>query len=179
MVPTRITELPGEDLETLTVSEVASWITIYEELASVLRSVQTRRDGSTDAADLAVDLAWVEGRLRRWRERHARLAGLRVDTDSRTVTFAGRGVALTRRETDLLAYLLAHPYRPFNPQHLALAAWNNPRLSDAQVRTYMMRLRRRLAELGAGDIIKVVKRRGYELRQPQSPVPSAEADGAA
>ena len=168
-VPTRITELPGEDLETITVSEVASWITIYEELASVLRSVQTRRDGSTDAANLAVDLAWVEGRLGRWRERHAGLAGLRVDADSRTVSFAGRSVALTRRETDLLAYLLAHPYRPFNPQHLALAAWDNPRLSDAQVRTYMMRLRRRLAELGAGDIIKVVKRRGYELRPAAKP----------
>ena len=179
MVPTQLTELPGEDLATHTVSEVESWITIYAELASVLRSVHTRLDGSADAAGLEAHLAWVEGRLRLWRERHARLAGIRVDTSAQTVTFAGRSAALTRRESTLLGYLLDNPGRPFKPQQLAVAAWNNPRLSDAQVRTYMMRLRRRLAEVGAGNMIKVVKRRGYELRQPARPVMPAEPIGAA
>jgi DNA-binding response OmpR family regulator len=164
MVPAQLIELPGEDLDTRTLSEVASWITIYEELATVLRAILTRPEIESDGQDLAANLAWIEDRLRRWRSRHAELAGLQVDGEARTVSYAGKTVGLTRRETDLLAFLLAHPDRPFSPRHLAVAAWNNGRLSDAQVRTYMMRLRRRLVELGVGNIIRVAKRRGYELR---------------
>ena len=166
MVPMALTELPGEDLDTQTLAEVASWITIYEELATVLRSILARREGEAqDTAydhDLDTNIEWIEERLRRWRARHAELAGILVDVEAHTCSYAGKTVPLTRRETDLLAYLVAHPKRPFSPKHLAVAAWNNPRLSDAQVRTYMMRLRRRLMSIGLdGDVIRVVKRRGY------------------
>jgi DNA-binding response OmpR family regulator len=164
MVPTQLTELPGEDLDTGTLSEVASWIAIYQELASVLRMVLARADGSAQAADLAANLRWIEGRLERWRDRHAQLAGIAIDPSEHSVTYAGRKVLLTRRETDLLGFLVQHPNRPFTCKQLAGSAWNNPRLSDAQVRTYVMRLRRRLGELGLGDAITVVGRRGYELK---------------
>jgi DNA-binding response OmpR family regulator len=163
MVPTQLTELPGEDLDTRALSEVASWIAIYEELAVVLRSVIARPDGEERSTDLSLNLAWIEDRLARWRSRHAELAGLQIDPEGRSVTYAGKTAALTHREADLLGFLLAHPDRPFTPRQLAVAAWNNGRLSDAQVRTYMMRLRRRLLGLGVGNIIRVVKRRGYEL----------------
>jgi DNA-binding response OmpR family regulator len=172
MVPTQLTELPGEDLDTQALSEVASWITIYEELATVLRSIISRpmdgeiTNGSGHDPALETNLAWIEDRLNRWRARHAELAGIQVDHEAHTCSYAGTTVPLTRRETDLLSYLLAHPHRPFSPKQLALAAWNNPRLSDAQVRTYMMRLRRRLVTLGVGNVIRVVKRRGYELTPP-------------
>jgi DNA-binding response OmpR family regulator len=174
MVPTRLTELPGEDLDTGTLSEVASWIAIYQELAAVLRMVLSRAGESERASDLAVDLAWIEGRLERWRERHASLAGISIDPTEHSVTYAGHKVMLTRRETDLLGFLIQHPNRPFTSKQLAATAWNNPRLSDAQVRTYVMRLRRRLAEVGLADTITVVGRRGYELRSPH---PAWSADG--
>ena len=172
MVPTQLTELPWEDLDTQALEEVASWIAIYEELATVLRSIQARPVVSApanDGGDRALDanLVWIEDRLRRWRARHAELAGIQVDLEAHPCSSAGTTVPLTGRETDLLAYLLAHPDRPFSPKQLALSAWNNPRLSDAQVRTYMMRLRRRLVALGVGNVIRVVKRRGYELTPPQ------------
>lgn len=163
IVPMQLTELPGEDLDSPSLAEVASWITIYEELATVLRSVLARPGERTDVAALMENLNWVDGRLGRWRARHAELAGLQVDTELRCATYAGRTVALTARETALLSYLVAHPDRPFSPRQLALAAWSNARLSDAQVRTYMMRLRRRLSALGVGNVIHVVKRRGYAL----------------
>ncbi|HZQ49095.1 MAG TPA: winged helix-turn-helix domain-containing protein [Candidatus Dormibacteraeota bacterium] len=163
VVPARLTELPGEDLDTPAVSEVASWITIYEELAAVLRSVLNRPADARREDELQSNLDWIEDRLRRWRLRHAELSGIQVDPTLRTVTYAGTTAQLTRRETDLLAYLTAHPDRPFSPKQLAVGAWNNPRLSDAQVRTYMMRLRRKLVALGVGNVIKVMKRRGYQL----------------
>src|SRR5437764_4624408 len=167
MVPTQLTELPGEDLDTLMISEVASWITIYEELATVLRSIVAHSEDGARPPDLEANLNWIEDRLRRWRARHAELAGIVVDPETHSCSYAGTTVMLTKRETDLLSYLLAHPNRPFSPRQLALAAWNNPRLSDAQVRTYMMRLRRRLVALGIGNVIRVVKRRGYEINPPE------------
>lgn len=45
-----------------------------------------------------------------------------------------------------------------------MLAWQNSRLSDAQVRTYIMRLRGRLREIGLGDVITVVRNRGYGIR---------------
>ena len=175
VLPAQLTELPGEDLDTLAVSEVASWIVIYQELATVLRSVLSRPIDQAQAEDLAGNLAWIEERLRRWRSRHAELSGIEVDPASRTVTYAGSTTQLTRRETDLLGYLTAHPDRPFSPKQLALGAWNNPRLSDAQVRTYMMRLRRKLEALGVGNVISVVKRRGYQLNPAQAITPGVIA----
>ena len=159
----QLTELPGEDLNSPSLAEVASWITIYEELATVLRSILARPGERSDVEALTANLNWIDERLGRWRARHAELAGLQVDAEQRFATYAGRRIALTARETALLSYLVAHPDRPFSAKQLALAAWNNGRLSDAQVRTYMMRLRRRLAAIGVGDVIRVVKRRGYAL----------------
>src|ERR1700686_717757 len=71
-----LSELPGEDLTTSVLPEVAGWISIYEEMASVLRSVIARANGNPDAAALADQLAWMEDRLGMWRDRHAELAGV-------------------------------------------------------------------------------------------------------
>jgi len=177
LIPSQLTELPGENFDTLALSEVASWITIYSELAGVLRSIIASSGEDEEATELRINLAWIEERLSRWRARHAELAGVHVDPNTRTVGYAGQTVTLTRREADLLAFMLAHPDRAFTPRQLALEAWNNPRLSDAQVRTYMMRLRRRLVDLGVGNIIRVIKRHGYVLGMPRAHV-DGHASGA-
>lgn len=156
------TELPGEDLTTSALPEVAGWISIYEELASVLRSVITRANG-TAWEELRGNLAWVESRLAMWRDRHAELAGVVIDRKSHTLVFAGKSLRLTRREVDLLDFMLRHPRRPFSSKQLATLAWQNSRLSDAQVRTYIMRLRGRLREIGLAHVITVVRNRGYGI----------------
>src|SRR6266446_5488933 len=56
-------ELPGEDLTTSALPEVAGWISIYEEMAAVLSSVILRANGSLNAEDLRGNLAWIEDRL--------------------------------------------------------------------------------------------------------------------
>src|SRR3989454_8884813 len=143
-------ELPGEDLTTSALPEVAGWISIYEELASVLRSVISRADGTPDSVQLERHLSWIEDRLAAWRDRHAELAGVVIDAKAHTLTYAGKSVRLTRREAHLLDFLLRHPRRPFTSKQLATLAWQNSRLSDAQGRTDIMRLRSRLRGVGLG-----------------------------
>ena len=155
--------LPGEDLTTSVLPEVAGWISIYEELATVLRSVISRANGSDQAEELHRNLAWIENRLATWRDRHAELVGVVVDRNSHTLVYAGQSIRLTRREADLLDFLFRHPSRPFTPKQLATLAWQNSHLSDAQVRTYIMRLRTHLRELGLGQMITVVRNRGYGI----------------
>jgi len=156
-------ELPGEDLNTTVLPEVAGWIAIYEELATVLRSVISRANGSERLDDLRAHLAWIETRLAAWRDRHAQLAGVVISAKDHTLTYAGKSLRLTRRETHLLEFLLRHPRRPFTSKQLATLAWQDSRLSDAQVRTYIMRLRKRLSEIGLDGVITVVRNRGYGI----------------
>jgi DNA-binding response OmpR family regulator len=156
-------EFPGEDVTTSVLSEVAGWIAIYEELASVLRSVISRANGSPAAADLQSSLVWIDGRLALWRDRHAELAGVVIDRSDHTLTYAGQSLRLTRREAALLDFLLRHPRRPYTSKQLATLAWQNSRLSDAQVRTYIMRLRQRLKDVGLEDVITVLRNRGYAI----------------
>jgi DNA-binding response OmpR family regulator len=156
----RFSELPGEDLETPALTDVASWISIYEELGSVLRAILSRANGLADD-ELQKTLAWVEDRLESWRDRHAELAGVRLDRKDHTLAYAGKCVRLTRREADLLDFMLRHPKRAFTPKQLATLAWQNSRLSDAQVRTYMMRLRHRLHQVGLDHLLSAVRNQGY------------------
>src|SRR2546430_13812777 len=134
-------ELPGEDLTTSALPEVAGWISIYEELASVLRSVISRADGTPDSVQLERHLSWIEDRLAAWRDRHAELAGVVIDAKAHTLTYAGKSVRLTRREGPLLDLLLRHPRRPLTSKKLATPAWQNSRLSHAHGPTYIMRVR--------------------------------------
>jgi DNA-binding response OmpR family regulator len=163
--PREWSHLPGEDLTTSVLPEVAGWIAIYEEMASVLRSVIARANGSIEAEELRSNLAAIEDRLAVWRDRHAELAGVVIDHKEHVLTYAGKALRLTRREADLFDFLLRHPQRPFTSKQLATLAWQNSRLSDAQVRTYIMRLRHRLREVGLGEAITVVRNRGYGITE--------------
>lgn len=160
--------LPGEDHTTLALPEVASWIAIYEELSSVLRLVVSRLDGDGSAAEIRNHIQGVEDRLSLWRDRHQTLAGVTIDRKDHSLMYGGRHLKLTRREADLLDFLIRHPGRPFTTRQLTVLAWQNSRLSDAQVRTYMMRLRRRLSQIGLEGLITIVRNRGYGAELPKS-----------
>src|SRR2546430_15660533 len=83
-------ELPGEDVTTSVLPEVAGWIAIYEELASVLRSVISRADGSEEARQLQANLVWIDSRLGMWRDPPAELAGGVIDPGGPTATHGGK-----------------------------------------------------------------------------------------
>src|SRR5437016_13865624 len=106
-----LSELPGEDLTTSALPEVAGWISIYEELASVLRSVISRANGSPDSADLRRNLAWIDDRLAVWRDRHAELAGVVIVPNDHTLPYGRKSLRFTPGEPHAPDALLRHPLR--------------------------------------------------------------------
>ena len=124
-----------------------------------------RADETVDVDYLRRNLAWVEGRLEAWRDRHAELAGVEIDRAHHSLSYRGRKVRLTGREADLLDFLLRHPGKPFTPEQLATQAWQNSRLSNPQVRTYVMRLRGKLRAVGFDRAITMVRNRGYGIAE--------------
>ena len=153
--------LPGEDLAQDD-AEIAGWTFVYEELASILQATITRSTSEEQADELRRQLGWIEIRLAEWRERHAQVSGIVLDA-RRTLRRGRQTIRLTRREAELLEFLLRHPRRRFTPKELATLAWRSPWLSDSQVRTYMMRLRRRMRDVGFERLPGLMRSRGYGI----------------
>src|SRR5258706_9471931 len=98
------------------------------------------------------------------------------------VRHKGREVAITKREFQLLQFLLDHPHRFFTTTQILGQAWADPALFPEEVRNYVRRLRKLLAGL---DIpVDLVNRpgRGYSLlfraRPATSSPTSLETGGA-
>jgi hypothetical protein len=60
--------------------------------------------------------------------------------------YQGREVALTNREFQLLEFLLDHPHRLFTQSQILGQAWADHALFPEEVRNYVQRLRKILAE---------------------------------
>ena len=116
-------------------------------------------------------LARIKARLRpRHRDAasYAAPAALRVvealggasDLDTRTVTFEGRDVPMTRMELNLLAVLLEHPGRVFSREELLNQVWGYERTPTTRtVDTHVVQLRTKLR----ADLIESVRGIGYRL----------------
>ena len=90
------------------------------------------------------------------------LGGLVFDAKQRTVKSAAATASLTKREWQLLAFFLTNPNQLFAPEDVALPAWG-PDASIEQFRTYVTRLRQKLAPFkGVCELINE-KGKGYRL----------------
>lgn len=90
---------------------------------------------------------------------------LAVETRSRVVTRAGRQLALTRTEYELLVQLMRRPGRVLSRAHLLHAVWGfdfEPASNTLDV--YVMYLRRKLESHGGPRLIQTVRGTGYSLR---------------
>jgi two-component system phosphate regulon response regulator PhoB len=78
--------------------------------------------------------------------RRLQFAGLEVDLDSREVHVAGRHVAMTAREFDLLAFLASAPRRVFSREQLLRQVWDSSTewQDDATVTEHVRRVRRKI-----------------------------------
>jgi hypothetical protein len=166
----------GENPTTTYADDAAHWMTIYRELISFQEGVLERdgHDGpglsadakarlSLDEAMLGAQLEQYRRRLEFWYDRHWELRGLAVDSHGLAVMHREQKVQLTRREFQLLSFLLAHPGQTFAASVLAQRAWSDSRLSNDQVRIYVARLRARLAPLGIPCRLVSHPRRGYSF----------------
>ncbi len=87
--------------------------------------------------------------------------------DDGQVFVHGEPLTLTRKEYDLLLYLLANPKRVLTKEAIAEHLWGDE--ADASdsfdyVYTHLKNLRKKLQEKGAGDYIQTIYGLGYRLR---------------
>ena len=168
--------LAGENLQTKHWEDARHWMSIYADLIEFKRGILARV--TRDLANLrppaqraaAVDLAIIETqmmgyqmRLDLWYARVWELQGLWLDPNGRMVRHQGREAALTKREFQLLQFLLDHPHRFFTTTQILGQAWADHALYPEEVRNYVRRLRKILAELGIPADLVNKPGRGYSL----------------
>jgi Transcriptional regulatory protein, C terminal len=149
---------------------------IYSDLLEFKRGIlgRTRRDlpglHPTAQKAAAVDLQIIESqmlgsqeRLDLWFTRIWELQGLQLDATDRIVRHRGRDVTPTKREFQLLSFLLDHPHRCFTTAQILGQAWADPALFPEEVRNYVGRLRKILRELEIPVDLVNKPGRGYSL----------------
>jgi DNA-binding response OmpR family regulator len=166
--------IDGEDPGTIRAADARRWIEIYSRLIEFkeerLERVRAMTSDQGEQGELQLDerivqveMVRLRGRLSFWQRRHAELAPVDLDEHLGIISPTGDVVPLTRREDQLLRFLLQHPGSYFDTRTLAAKAWNDPSLASEQVRTYVVRLRRRLHEAEVNCDIHSERRRGYAL----------------
>ena len=168
--------LEGEDLKTSHWEDARHWMSIYAELLEfkrgILGRVRTdvarlqplaRKAAVADIQIIEDQMAGYQARLDLWYRRIWELNGLWLDPEGRMVRHQGREAALTSREFQLLQFLLDHPHRYFTPAQILGEAWADPALFPEEVRNYIRRLRKILAELAIPVDLVNKPGRGYSL----------------
>lgn len=145
-------------------SDAARWVRIYSELVG-LHEDRLAREGSARRPPPAAKarLNELRSRLDSWRQRHLDLAGIDFDSYGRILTAGGRTQRLTKRESQLLDFLMDRPGQYFTADVLIREAWQEARLAPEQVRTYVVRLRRKLAAAQVPAKLDNRQRQGYAL----------------
>ncbi|HEY1455353.1 MAG TPA: winged helix-turn-helix domain-containing protein [Candidatus Dormibacteraeota bacterium] len=168
--------LEGENLETTHWEDARHWIGVYADLIRfkvglldrVHRGIPKLPPVAQPAA--AIDLAIIENqmvgyqaRLDLWYQRLWDLQGLRLDPEGQLIRHKGREGHLTNREFQLLQFLIDHPHRFFTANQLLGRAWADPALFPEEVRNYVRRLRKILADLEIPAELVNRPARGYSL----------------
>ena len=122
-----------------------------------------QRAASADLRIIEEQLEGYQARLDLWYRRAWELKGLWLDPESRMVRHQGKEAHLTNREFQLLQFLLDRPHRYFSVDQIKDRAWAEPGLFPEEVRNYVRRLRKILAELEIPADILNRPQKGYSL----------------
>jgi DNA-binding response OmpR family regulator len=165
--------LPGEDLDRADAQDARHWIAIYSELAAFIEDMLRKTGGDyerrrpvppeSELGALLLEQQRIGERLTFWRSRYFELAGMEMDPVKHSVRYKETSLFLTRREYQLLSFLLEHPHRSFSAEQLIALAWRKDELSPEEVRTYIGRLRKRLGQLAASYRLVTRPREGYSI----------------
>ena len=168
--------LEGENLGTTRWEDARHWISIYADLLDFKRGILDRvgRDipnlqplaqkaAATDLQIIGTQMNGYQERLDLWYRRLWELHGLWLDPSGRMVRHKGRELALTKREFQLLEFLLDHPHRFFSTAQILGQAWADPALFPEEVRNYVRRLRKILGDLEIPADLVNKPGRGYSL----------------
>jgi DNA-binding response OmpR family regulator len=151
-------------------------MSIYADLLEFKRGIldRIRRDmanlqppaqkaAATDLQIIEAQMHGYELRLDLWYRRLWELQGLWLDPAGRMVRHEGQEVALTKREFQLLQFLLDHPHRFFTTTQILGQAWADPALFPEEVRNYVRRIRKILIDLAIPVDLVNKPGKGYSL----------------
>jgi DNA-binding response OmpR family regulator len=168
--------LEGEDLKTSHWEDARHWMSIYADLLEFKRGILDRvridsvslqpaaqKAAAVDLQIITDQMQGYQARLDLWYSRVWELQGLWLDPEGRMVRHQGREVALTKREFQLLQFLLDHPHRYFTTSQILGQAWAEPALFPEEVRNYVRRVRKILVDLAIPVDLVNKPGRGYSL----------------
>jgi DNA-binding response OmpR family regulator len=118
---------------------------------------------STQVRPLEAHVARLRKRREHWSGRHASEVGLELSPETGVARYGDRTVPMTRREQQLLRFLVDRPGTFSSSRVLLSRAWHASYLSEEQVRTYVGRLRRKLTELQLPCELVTQRPQGYAL----------------
>jgi DNA-binding response OmpR family regulator len=122
-----------------------------------------QKAASADLVIIENQMAGYQARLDLWYQRVWALHGLWLDPDGRVIRYQGREANLTRREFELLQFLLDRPHRFFSAAQIMGTAWGDAALFPEELRNYVRRVRRVLADLEIPVDLTNKPGRGYSL----------------
>ena len=172
--------LPGADgmtvLRTLRQTDRDTRVLILSARSEVADKVEGLDAGANDYLAKPFHLEELEARIRSLTLRqftqndvvlHCGL--LSFDTRSRTATAAGQPLALTRKETGILEYLLLHRGRPVSQEELLEHVWDNSvdNFSNS-IRVHISALRKKLRAALGYDPVRNRIGEGYLIEEEQA-----------
>ena len=102
--------------------------------------------------------------------RHLQVGPLHIDTAAKAVQVNGTPVRLSRREFEVLVTMAADPAKVFTRDELSRTVWGAAHaLNGRTVESHVFRLRHRLADAGATDLVHNSWGRGWALLDPTCP----------
>ena len=172
--------LPGADgmtvLRTLRQTDRETRVLILSARSEVADKVEGLDAGANDYLAKPFHLEELEARIRSLTLRQftqndvvLHCGPLSFDTRSRTATAAGQPLALTRKETGILEYLLLHRGRPVSQEELLEHVWDNSvdNFSNS-IRVHISALRKKLRTVLGYDPVRNRVGEGYLIEEEQA-----------
>ena len=172
--------LPGADgmtvLKTLRQTDRETRVLILSARSEVADKVAGLDAGANDYLAKPFHLEELEARIRSLTLRQftqndvvLTCGGVTFDTKARTAAAAGQPLALTRKETGILEYLLLHRGRPVSQEELIDHVWDNSvdNFSNS-IRVHISALRKKLRTALGYDPIRNRIGEGYIIEEGQA-----------
>ena len=172
--------LPGKDgmtvLRTLRQTDRETKVLILSARGEVEDKVEGLDAGANDYLAKPFHLEELEARIRSLTLRQftqndvvLHCGPLSFDARSRTATAAGQPLALTRKETGILEYLLLHQGRPVSQEELLEHVWDNSvdNFSNS-IRVHISALRKKLRAALGYDPVRNRIGEGYLIEEEQA-----------
>ena len=172
--------LPGKDgmtvLRTLRQTDRETRVLILSARSEVADKVAGLDAGANDYLAKPFHLEELEARIRSLTLRQftqndvvLTCGGVTFDTKARTAAAAGQPLALTRKETGILEYLLLHRGRPVSQEELIDHVWDNSvdNFSNS-IRVHISALRKKLRTALGYDPIRNRIGEGYIIEEEQA-----------